>query len=175
MARLVSLGVSLPDPSVQRNVRTHFVGKLSDSDHEFQYRLNAYKMTKNLQGGVTQAQVDELWRYLVAEAREVHGLPATSAKKAKQSSPPDSHATAQTPGNVPKGAGEASAKKAEDGKGGKGKGEGEGQGQRELGQEEEEDRGQPQEGEPREGQGHWQGQGLGQRLRRQERHLGREE
>ena len=43
MRRLQTLGVSLPDPSVQRNVLTHYVAKLSEADREFDYRFNAYK------------------------------------------------------------------------------------------------------------------------------------
>ena len=73
IARRASLGVALPDPSDQRNVLVHCVGKLAESDRAFDYRLNAYLMTRYLQGAVAQAQVDDLWRYLVAEAREHHG------------------------------------------------------------------------------------------------------
>ena len=93
MQRLCALGVCPPDPSVQRNVLVHFVSKMAESDREFDYRLNAYRLTRNLQGGVTQSQVDELWRYLVAEAREVHGFVPEgvghkSAKKVKSPEQP---------------------------------------------------------------------------------------
>ena len=82
MTRLAALGVAAPDPSDQLDVLPHFVAKLSESGREFEYRLNAYKMNNNLKGAVTQAQVDELWRYLVAESREVHGSGSNpSAKK----------------------------------------------------------------------------------------------
>ena len=50
MMRLQKLGVATPDPTVQRNVLTHFVNKLAESNEEFKYRLNAYTLTKNLQG-----------------------------------------------------------------------------------------------------------------------------
>ena len=49
--------------------------------------------------------VDELWRYLVAEAREAHGVGQTSANKATakgQSKPQQQSA----PPNVPQGAGD---------------------------------------------------------------------
>ena len=81
MMRLATLGVAPPDPSVQRNVLIHFVAKLSESNREFDDRLNAYRMNRNLQGAVTQPQVDELWRYLVAEAREFHNHTAKETGK----------------------------------------------------------------------------------------------
>ena len=60
MQRLCALGVQPPDPSGQRNVLVHFVSKMAESDREFDYRLNAYRPTRNLQGSVAQAQVGEL-------------------------------------------------------------------------------------------------------------------
>ena len=84
MARLQKLGVATPDPSVQRNVLTHYVFKLAEANKEFEYRLNAYTMNRHLTGAVTQEQVDELWRYLVSEAREFHrSTVKDSVRKAK--------------------------------------------------------------------------------------------
>ena len=79
--------MSSPDPSVQKTVITSFVTKLPEADAEFAYRLNAYTLAKKLQRAVTQPQVDELWRYLVAEAREVHGVKHETSKKMKASEP----------------------------------------------------------------------------------------
>ena len=79
-----SLGVMPPDPSVQRNVIVHYVSKLSETGRFFDYRLNAYLRARNLHGPIAQPQVDDLWQYLVAEAREVHSSPVKgTAKKAK--------------------------------------------------------------------------------------------
>ena len=33
----------------QRNVLIHYVTKMTEADREFEYRLNAYRMTRNLQ------------------------------------------------------------------------------------------------------------------------------
>ena len=50
MQRLRQLGVAPPDPSVQKAVITSFATKMTEANTEFAYRLNAYKLTKNLQG-----------------------------------------------------------------------------------------------------------------------------
>ena len=39
MRRLRALGVTAPDPAVQRNAITHFVAELCEADREFEYRL----------------------------------------------------------------------------------------------------------------------------------------
>ena len=39
-----------PDPPAQRHVITHCVAALSATDREFDYRFNAYRMNRNLQG-----------------------------------------------------------------------------------------------------------------------------
>ena len=61
---------------------------MTEANAEFAYRLNAYKLTKNLQGAVTQAQVNELRRRLASEAREVHGVKHETSKKAQTANPP---------------------------------------------------------------------------------------
>ena len=58
MQRIHTLGVMPPDPSVQVHVLTHYVANLCESDREFEYRLNAYKMARNLNGAVTQDLVN---------------------------------------------------------------------------------------------------------------------
>ena len=70
-----------PDPSVQANVLSHYAPKLAEADNMFAYRLNAYWVSKNLHVAVTQFQVDELRRYLVSEAREVHGSTAKGIRQ----------------------------------------------------------------------------------------------
>ena len=106
MSRLTALGVHPPDPGVQRNVIIHYVTKLAEADRNFEYRLNAYRLTRHVQGAVTQPTVDELWRYLVAEAREVHGVGQTSAKKAAAKSQSKQPQQQSAPHNVPEGAGD---------------------------------------------------------------------
>ena len=123
MMRLGTLGVTLPDPSVQRNVLIHYVSKLSEADGDFHYRLNAYRMNFNLQGAVTQHQVDELWRYLVAEAREVHGQAHKEQTKRQQ---PKTPSGTQPAGNVPEGAGQPAAEPEATKRIGDGKGKGTG-------------------------------------------------
>ena len=71
MQRLQALGVASPDPSVQKAVIISYVSKLSEADSEFAYRPNAYKLTKNLQGAVSQPQVNEFWRYLASLTDQV--------------------------------------------------------------------------------------------------------
>ena len=116
MVRLATLGVSPPDPRVQMSVILHYVAKLSEGNTKFDYRLNAYCMTHNLQGAITQAQVEALWRYLVAEAREVHGTgPKESGKRASASI-------------VPEGAGGETAKRMDGAPSTEGKGKGKGKG-----------------------------------------------
>ena len=125
MARLHKLGVVTPDPTVQRNVLTHYVSKLAEANKEFEYRLNAYKMNRHLTGAVTQEQVDELWRYLVSEAREFHSSTAKeSIRKAKTA---NSSSRKESDGFVPEGAGrpagsQEQAKKQGDRRKGTGKG-----------------------------------------------------
>ena len=113
-------GVTTPDPTVQRNVLTHYVSKLAESNRDFDYRLSAYKMTRHLTGAVTQPQVDELWRYLVSEAREFHSTVTKESVRKQKAGNSSSTPKGQPDGNVPEGAGrpaaQEQAKKQGDGK-----------------------------------------------------------
>ena len=91
----------------------HYVTKLTEVDRNFEYRRHACRMTRHVQGAVTQPMVDELWRYLVAEAREVHGVGQTSANKAAAKSQSKQPQQQSAPHNVPQGAGDVPEDTAE--------------------------------------------------------------
>ena len=60
-----------PDPSVQVKALCKTVEKMISDKEEVKYRYYGFMVGKNLSSGaVSQAQVDELWRYLSAESRE---------------------------------------------------------------------------------------------------------
>ena len=71
--RLVRLGMQPPDPSLQVDTLRAMVKKMAEKDQAFQYRLHAYQMNTGMFGMVTQTQVDEFWKFLSSEAREVQG------------------------------------------------------------------------------------------------------
>ena len=71
--RLVRLGMQPPDPSLQADTLRAMVKKMAEKDQAFQYRLHAYQMNTGMFGMVTQTQVDEFWKFLSSEAREVQG------------------------------------------------------------------------------------------------------
>ncbi|CAK0858473.1 unnamed protein product [Prorocentrum cordatum] len=69
--RLATLGVAAPDPSKQLSSLKAIAHKMLESNEEVKHRYFGFLVTRGLSGGVAnQAQVDELWRYLSAEARE---------------------------------------------------------------------------------------------------------
>ena len=66
--------------------------------------VNPYKMNRHLAGAVTHLQVDELWRYLVSEAREFHS--STTKESARKAKTADSTSRKEkSDGFVPEGAG----------------------------------------------------------------------
>ena len=73
LQRMVRLGMQPPDPSLQADTLRATVKKMADKDQAFQYRLHAYQMNTGMFGMVTQTQVDEFWKFLSSEAREVQG------------------------------------------------------------------------------------------------------
>ena len=86
LTRLMRLGMAPPDPTVQAQPLRSMVAKMAEADAAFQYRLHAFQMQHGMFGLLTQAQVDEFWRYLSAEAREAHGQDGgkASAKAARR-------------------------------------------------------------------------------------------
>ncbi|CAK0867649.1 unnamed protein product [Prorocentrum cordatum] len=69
--RLATLGVAAPDPSKQLSSLKAIAHRMLESNEEVKHRCFGFLVTRGLSGGVAnQAQVDELWRYLSAEARE---------------------------------------------------------------------------------------------------------
>ncbi|CAK0788136.1 unnamed protein product, partial [Prorocentrum cordatum] len=84
VTRLASLGVNAPDPSVQLTTLKTIVAKMVESDQEVKHRYYGFLVFHGLSGGVcTQAQVDELWRYLSAEAREFAGGASSEGSKSE--------------------------------------------------------------------------------------------
>ncbi|CAK0841897.1 unnamed protein product, partial [Prorocentrum cordatum] len=77
LTRLQRLGMAAPDPTVQLSTLRGMVRRMSETDGSFE-------MQHGLSGTscCSQAQVDEFWRYLSAEAREVCG-PDVAAKSVK--------------------------------------------------------------------------------------------
>ena len=67
LTRLMRLGMAPPDPTLQADTLRRMVQKMAGSDSAFQYRLHALQMNKGLFCMITQAQVDEFWRYLSSE------------------------------------------------------------------------------------------------------------
>ena len=49
------------------------VARMASNDSAFQYRLHAFQMNAGMFGMVTQEQVQDLWKYLRAEALEFQG------------------------------------------------------------------------------------------------------
>ncbi|CAK0805588.1 unnamed protein product, partial [Prorocentrum cordatum] len=85
LTRLQRLGMAAPDPTVQADTLRQMVQRMAAADSAFQYRLHAFQMNHGLFGMLSQAQVDEFWRYLSAEAREAHGQePAPTAKSVSE-------------------------------------------------------------------------------------------
>ena len=80
LQRLVRLGMQPPDPSLQAETLRAMVKKMAEQDQAFQYRLHAYQMNTGMFGMVTQQQVDEFWKFLSSEAREVQGCITVDAK-----------------------------------------------------------------------------------------------
>ena len=71
LTRLATLGVTPPDASVQIKALCKTVEKIVQEKEEVKHRYFGVLVQKNLNSGsVSQAQVDELWRYLSAESRE---------------------------------------------------------------------------------------------------------
>ena len=69
-----------PDPSLQAETLRAMVKKMAEQDQAFQYRLHAYQINAGMFGMVTQQQVDEFWKFLSSEAREVQGCITVDAK-----------------------------------------------------------------------------------------------
>ncbi|CAK0886282.1 unnamed protein product [Prorocentrum cordatum] len=72
--RLARMGVTPPDPSRQLASLKKIVNWMLEKDQEVKHWYFAFIVSRNMTGGlISQAQVDELWRYLPAEAREFAG------------------------------------------------------------------------------------------------------
>ena len=74
--RLVTMGVCHPDPSQQLEAIEKIAAKMVEENKKVEFRYHAFCVKNGLSGGIpTQAQVDELWRYLSSEAREFAASP----------------------------------------------------------------------------------------------------
>ena len=89
LTRLLRLGMQPPDPTLQAETLRTMVKKMSEKDQAFQYRMHAYQMSSGMFGMVTQVQVDEFWKFLSAEAREVQGAKEEKGAKEPQGVDPD--------------------------------------------------------------------------------------
>ncbi|CAK0841691.1 unnamed protein product, partial [Prorocentrum cordatum] len=78
LVRLQRLSMQPPDPTVQIGVLRNMVGRMIEHDASFQHRIFAWEMQHGISGAsqCTQGQVDEYWRYLSAESREISDSPA---------------------------------------------------------------------------------------------------
>ncbi|CAK0824458.1 unnamed protein product [Prorocentrum cordatum] len=75
LTRLQRLGATAPDPTMQLSTLRRLVGKMCEHDRSFEHWLFSYEMSRGISGAssCSQAAVDEYWRYLAAEARELSG------------------------------------------------------------------------------------------------------
>ena len=78
------MGMSPPDPSQQMMAIEKVAAKMLEENEKVKFRYHAFCVKNGLSGGIaTQAQVDELWRYLNAEAREFNEIPGKAEVDAK--------------------------------------------------------------------------------------------
>ena len=70
---LVRLGMQPPDPTLQHRTLKSMVARMASKHSDFQYRLHAFQMNAGMFGMVTQEQVQDLWKYLSADALEFQG------------------------------------------------------------------------------------------------------
>ena len=70
------MGVCHPDPSQQLEAIEKIAAKMVEENKKVEFRYHAFCVKNGLSGGIpTQAQLDELWRYLSSEAREFAASP----------------------------------------------------------------------------------------------------
>ncbi len=72
-ARLQRLGAVAPDPTIQLTTLRTLVSKMAEADEDFKFRMSNWQLVRGLSGAAScsQSQIDEFWRFLAGEAREV--------------------------------------------------------------------------------------------------------
>ncbi|CAK0866540.1 unnamed protein product [Prorocentrum cordatum] len=84
LTRLQRLGMAARDPVTQLATLRGIVKGMAEADANFQYRMFAWEMQHGISGAshCSQQQVDEFWRHLAAEARELCDAPQGKGVKA---------------------------------------------------------------------------------------------